>query len=317
MATPKGSTPIDPTDIVPAAIDKFALVTANLVQLLEQGTLPWRQPWHSKDAPRNLITGHVYRGINPMLCQIDCLINRWERPLFVSFAQAREQGWTIRKGAKSTWIKWGGSGTKTTEREDGSTAKQVYSTAKWHNVFHVSWIDDAKSSERKVSDFLVPQAQTLLTDSQKVEAIEHFIDRQQATVNFGGNKAFYLPVVDAMQMPHRDTFETLEHFYATHIHELGHWTGHESRLGRDLAGEFESVAYAREELVAELSSAFVCNELSINVQLEHHASYLQHWLTLLRGDDQAFFKAASQAQKAADWLLAKAGMSQGEDETDV
>lgn len=292
------------------AIDKFALVTANLVQLLEQGTLPWRQPWHSDDAPRNLITGHVYRGINPMLCQIDCLINRWERPLFVSFAQVKKQGWTIKKGAKSTWIKWGGSGMKTTEREDGSVSKQFYTAAKWHNVFNIACLDEAEG--KPIGDFLVPQTQTPLTDSQKVEAVERLLQCQQATVSFGGNQAFYVAGLDAIQLPHREAFETLGHFYATHIHELGHWTGHESRLGRDLSGAFGSASYASEELVAELSAAFVCNALSITVQLEHHASYLQYWLTLLKGSDQAFFKAASQAQKAADWLLAGAGMTLGE-----
>lgn len=293
------------------AIDKFALVTDKIVQLLERGTVPWRQPWHSTGSvPSNLLTGHVYRGINPLLCQIDCLIHDWQLPLFVSFSQAKEQGWTIQKGAKSTWIKWGGTGVKTIEKEDGSTTQQFYRSFKWHNVFNVAWIDDSQS-DRKISDFIPQRIESETTVKSRVEVVEQFIKNQGATVRYGGNRAFYVPSIDAIQLPLFEDFDSAELFYATYVHELGHWTGHQSRLGRDLSGAFGSRQYTREELVAELTSAFVCNDLRIDVDVQHHASYLHHWLDLLKGDSKAFFSAVGQAQKAAELLLDKAGINQG------
>lgn len=123
-----------------------------------------------------------------------------------------------------------------------------------------------------------------------------------------------MPSIDAIQLPLFEDFDSAALFYATYVHELVHWTGHQSRLGRDLSGAFGSRQYAREELVAELASAFICNALCIDVELQHHASYLNHWLELLKGDSKAFFSAAGQAQKAAALPLVKAGIKGGEDD---
>jgi antirestriction protein ArdC len=290
------------------AIDKFTLVTDKIVQLLEGGTIPWRKPWHSpSNAPRNLITGHVYRGINPLLCLIDCLLNNWELPLFISFQQAKERGWQIEKGAKSTWIKWAGTGVKKVEEEDGSTREEFYHSFRWHNVFHVSWIDDS-DSDRPLAELLPTTAPTTTDSSPQIDAVEQFVTSQKASIREGGSEAFYLASLDTIQLPYRADFDSVEMFYATQIHELSHWTGHHSRLGRDLSGKFGTKQYAQEELIAELSAAMVCNTLGIEVELQHHASYLQHWLEILKRDNRAFFKAASQAQKAADLLLTNGGI---------
>jgi len=252
------------------AIDKFDLVTHKIVQLLEQGTVPWHKPWNANgDAPANLLTGHAYQGINPLLCQIDCLVHDWQSPLFVSFNQAKEMNWTIQKGAKSTWIKWGANGVKTIKQDDGSTTQQFYHSFKWHNVFNVAWIDDTKS-DRKVTDFMPQRADAEATVKPRIETVEQFVGKQGASVRFGGNQAFYVPSIDKIQLPHLQDFDSPELFYATYIHELGHWTGHQSRLNRDLSAQFGSRQYAREELVAELSAAFVCNTLCIGVNVQHH-----------------------------------------------
>jgi antirestriction protein ArdC len=297
-----------PSERTPGAIDKFALVTDKIVELLEDGTIPWRKPWHSEtNAPRNLITGHVYQGLNPLLCMIDCLLNDWDKPLFMSFQQAKEQGWKIEKGAKSTWIKWAGTGVKKVEQEDGSTSEEFYRSFKWHNVFHISCIDDT-DSERAIADLLPTTAPTTSVDTPQIDAVEQFLHQQQASIRYGGSEAFYLPSLDTIQLPNRSDFDSVEMFYATEIHELSHWTGHHSRLGRDLSSKFGTKDYAKEELVAELSAAFVCNCLGLDVELQHHASYLQHWLQILKSDNRAFFTAASQGKKAAELLLTNGGI---------
>ncbi len=124
-----------------------------------------------------------------------------------------------------------------------------------------------------------------------------------AQIGIGGDKAFYMPTADRIQLPPQQTFHDQVNYYRTALHELGHWTGHPTRLDRDQKGAPRSVSYAREELVAEMCSAFTCAELGI-VPTVRHADYIGAWLDVLREDARAIFRAASQASKAADYLLA-------------
>ena len=286
------------------AADKFQIVTDKIVQLMEQGVKPWVKPWHSVPYG-NLISGHTYRGINPLLCAIDMMTYDYEQPYFIGFSQASEMGWKVRKGSKSTWLRWGGTVCKETKLEDGSTEKEFFGTAKWLQVFNIACLDDSEA-DRKVSEHLKSVSGSN-PDSRQMDA-ESFIQAQKATVKHLGDVACYSPSSDAIAMPKFEDFTSAATYYATLIHELTHWTGHSSRCDRDLSGRFGSQSYAFEELIAELGAAFVCNELGIESEIENHASYLDNWLQALKGDNKAFFKAASAAQKASTFLMNNAGL---------
>jgi antirestriction protein ArdC len=131
--------------------------------------------------------------------------------------------------------------------------------------------------------------------------VDEFLACSGATIREGFGEAYYRPSDDYISLPSFVAFKDAAHFYATAFHELGHWTGHKSRLDRDLRHRFGERAYAAEELVAELCAAFLCAEFSINGDLRH-AGYIQNWIALLKADKRAFFTACSKAQAAADYL---------------
>jgi antirestriction protein ArdC len=133
------------------------------------------------------------------------------------------------------------------------------------------------------------------------DPVQRFIEATRADIRIGGNKAFYIPAFDYIALPPVTAFKTKEHYQATGLHELSHWTGSKKRLDRDLAGRFGTQSYAAEELIAELSAAFLCAHLGIEGQVRH-ADYIANWLTLLKSDNRAIFTAASKAGAAADYL---------------
>jgi len=288
-------------------IDKFQLVTDKLIELIEDGVKPWEKPWHSTGYG-NAITGHQYRGMNPLLAAIDCLVNGYKSPLFMGFAQAQAHGWKIRKGCKATWIVWGGTACKeTTDEQTGETVKRFYRSFKWLNVYNLDCIDDTETDLKK-SDVIKFEKLGGGNVEPRITDAEALITAQRADVQFGGDRACYSSALDKIQMPKYEDFTAAEPYYATFIHELIHRTGHPSRLDRKLGNKFGSQAYAFEELIAELGAAFVCNELGMSGELENHASYLDDWLKVLKSDKKAFMDAASSAQKAANLLLENAGM---------
>jgi antirestriction protein ArdC len=139
---------------------------------------------------------------------------------------------------------------------------------------------------------------------ERLDAVERFFASTKATIKHGGNRAFYSPSLDFVQMPELPTFRDAESYYATLAHEATHWTRHESRLDRDLGRKrFGDAGYAMEELVAEIGAAFLCADLGITPETrDDHAAYIASWLKVLKDDKRAIFTAASHAQKAADFL---------------
>lgn len=283
------------------AIDKFQLIADKLLSLMESGTLPWRKPWTATPYA-NAVTGHEYRGMNPLLAQIDMLASGYSTTLFAGFGQAKEKGWKLRKGSKATWLRWGGVIRK--EEEDtitGNVEEKVFRTVKWLQVFNLDCFDDSEV-DTKIADVIARFTGPENT-APRINEVERLIDAQEAVVKFGGNKACYSPSQDEIRMPQYASFSTPELYYATFIHELVHRTGHSSRLNRPIQNRFGSEAYAFEELVAELGAAFVCSEVGLTPALEHHASYLENWRSIIKSDNKAFFKAVTLAQHAASLLL--------------
>jgi antirestriction protein ArdC len=288
------------------ACDKFQLVADNLLALMEQGTVPWRQPW-SLVPTCNAITGHQYGGLNPLLAQVDVIAKGYQYPLFAGFKQGQEKGWKLRKGSKATWLRWGGTIRK--EEEDpvtGEREEKFFTAIKWLQVFNLDCFDDSESSH-PIAD-VIDKYRSPENPDPRIDEAEWLIFSQDADIQHGGSKAYYQLSKDQIHLPHFEDFSSAELYYSTAIHELVHWTGQESRLGRDLRNKFASEDYAFEEMVAELGASFVCNELGITPALEHHASYLEEWLELIGTDNKAFFKATTLAQKAANWLLDNAAV---------
>lgn len=283
--------------------DKFQLVTDKLINLIEQGVKPWVKPWHSTPY-QNLITGHKYQGINPILCAVDMIIHDWQHPFFVGFTQAKQQGWNVRKGARSTWIRWAGSRVKETENpETGETIKEYISSFKWMNVFNVDCLDDSDSEHKLFDCINALSYNNRVNHESRLEVAEAFIQKHNPKTQFGGDKALYHPATDTIRLPIYEDFSDAIAYYGTYFHELAHWSGHFSRCNRPLSNKFGCRAYAYEELIAELTAAMVCNHIGIDSNLEHHAAYLADWLTILKDDKKAFFQAAGQAAIASKYLI--------------
>jgi antirestriction protein ArdC len=288
----------------PQAIDKFQLITDKLISLIERGVKPWTKSWYATPY-QNLITGHQYRGINPILCTIDMILNDWPHPFFVGFAQAKQAGWTVKRGTKSTWLRWGGTNVKETENPDtGEVEREYYNAFKFHNVFNVACLDDS-NSDVKIEDLIRERTVSVSGNAEpRLPFVECFIQQHRPKTQFGGDKALYHPATDTIRLPEFEAFSHANAYYATYLHELVHWTGHSDRCNRSLNGKFGSRSYAFEELIAEIGAAMVCNHLGIDSELEHHASYLDSWLQILQGDKKAFFDAARQATRATEYLTA-------------
>jgi antirestriction protein ArdC len=277
-------------------------ITDKIIAELEQGRVPWVQPWGSTRAglglPANAATGRRYSGINILIlwdAVIDqgCASQHW-----LTFRQALDLGGHVRKGERGTNVCYADRfiprGEKERAEAEGDEPAAV-PFLKRFTVFNVTQCDGLP--ERLLGS---PKP---LPELQVVPQAEALIAATGADFRVGGPRAFYVPSADYIQVPPQPAFFQTIDYYRTCLHELGHWTGHPSRLARDLAGGFGSPNYAREELVAEMASAFLCASLGI-VPTVRHADYLGSWLDVLREDNRAIFRAASAASKAGDYILA-------------
>lgn len=281
-------------------------ITDKIVADLEQGRVPWVQPWLSETAgvsaplglPRNAATGRAYSGINILILWCAVTERGFTGQSWLTFRQALKIGAHVRKGEKGTTVVYADRFIPYRERaraaETGDDPAAI-PFLKRFTVFNADQCEDLPAdlspSQAPVAEYLImPQAEALIRATG-------------ADLRIGGNRAFYVPSADFIQVPPPSAYFEPVNWHRTVCHELGHWTGHESRLNRDFSGGFGSSAYAREELVAEMTGAFVCAALSI-VPTVRHADYLASWLEVLREDNRAIIRAASAASKAADYLLA-------------
>jgi antirestriction protein ArdC len=279
-------------------------VTAKIIAQLEAGVFPWVQPWSASAAgiglPRNAVSGRPYSGINVLILWGAVIDSGFGSQDWLTFRQALAAGGSVRKGERGQTIFYADRFTPKGEHEqgrDGGDTEAVRSIPflKRFTVFNIAQCEGLPDR--------VTAAPAPLPERQPHEDAEALIAATGVDFRIGGAEAFYSPALDYVQVPPQPAFAQQIDFYRTALHELGHWTGHPSRLDRDQRGGFGTPAYAREELCAELASAFLCAALGI-VPTVRHADYLANWLTVLRSDSRAIFKAASQASKAADFLLA-------------
>ena len=285
--------------------DHYQEVTDRIIGALEAGTPPWRRPWDPDKAggpamPCNAATGQRYRGINVLTLGMSALAFESGDPRWATYKQAEDRGWQVRKGERGTT----GYFFKRLQLRDDSRLEDDEDTVKRipllraFSLFHASQIDG-------IPDFVPPTIEE--APWRAPEAAEIILANSGAVVRIGGEKAFYSPTTDHIQMPPNGAFPSAEGFCGTLVHELGHWTGAESRLKRDLRNGFGSHDYAREELRAEIGQMMVCGELGIPVSdsdFSNNAAYVASWLEKLRSDRKEIFRAAADAQRIADYLLA-------------
>ncbi len=284
--------------------DHYQEVTDQIIEALEGGVLPWRRPWNPDLAgvdamPRNATTQRRYHGINILMLALSPFAwnsgdNRW-----CSYKQAAERGWQVRKGERGTTVFF----FKKLERKDGEGASELAGDGtprfipmlRAYTVFNGSQIDG-------IPPMVAPTP--LEVSWRRPEAVETIVANSGVRVRVGGGQPFYSPSSDHIQMPPHETFNSPEGYAATMLHELGHATGAEHRLNRDMTARFGTAAYAAEELRVEIAAAMMCAELGLPCDIESYAGYVQDWLGKLKEDKREIFRAAAAAQRIADYCLA-------------
>jgi antirestriction protein ArdC len=279
----------------------YEIITDRIIQQLESGTAPWHKPWKlhgSSGVPRNLITGHEYRGINLWIL----LSSGYGSPYWLTFRQAKELGGHIRKGEKGLPVVFWKFGTR--EIQDGDAVMQKSTVlCRYYTVFNC---DQCEGLRAQPVQEITGQPQV-----NSIEACEQVISGWHAkpVIHEEANCACYSKVLDQVAMPDRTCFENAEGFYSTLFHELVHSTGHPARLNRSTLTDFERFgdeSYSREELVAEMGAAFLSGYCGIeNRIIGNSAAYLASWLKVMKSDSRLVVIAAGQAQKAADMILGR------------
>ena len=289
---------------------------------LEKGNLFWTQGWVAAGAPESAVTGKKYRGINNLYLSLVAMAENYGDNRWATFRQMEEKGWTFKKDeeghtlgkGKSVSVEYYEMRDKETKRRfdrsvlDGMTFdeqreymdKNVYWLRKFYRVFNCSLMDGVPAKEMPTID---------VNDRiEKAEAILEYWNANESKIVYGGSQAFYRPSTDEVHLPEREKFKSTQSFYDTAFHEIGHSTGHESRLNRDLSGGFGSQSYAMEELRAEIASIFMAQDLGIEPsedRLQNNAAYIQSWKDEIKENPNALFTAIADADKIARYVSRK------------
>ena len=290
-------------------------VTDQIIALLEKGVAPWQKPWDvggSGLMPINQVTKRAYRGGNVLHLMITAQGRGYDDPRWLTYKQASDNKWQVRKGEKGTQIEFwevrtsAGQGEAATGQEDKAEGKDEGKEGagrpskfihRIYTVFNANQIDGIPPLEiRKRAPFEVS------------EAGENILRHSGASITHDqADRAFYNPVRDDIHLPRREAFPDAGSYYGTALHELAHWTGHPSRLNRLTLGadyQFGNPSYAKEELRAEIASVFMAAEEGIPHAPERHAAYVGNWIKALQEDKNEIFRAAHDASAITDYLLA-------------
>jgi antirestriction protein ArdC len=282
--------------------DIHSEITASLIAAIEadpgKPCMPWRRSSGPLFMPVNALTHNAYNGINVVSLWVAAECLGYTAPVWATYRQWSELGCQVRKGEKSSLVVFYKEyeSEPDPDKADDDGKRRV---ARASHVFNASQVDG----------YTAPDAPQPLGPIERLEAVDRFIVATGASIQHGGDRAFYRPSTDHIQMPEEglfcgtDTMTRSEGYYATVTHELTHWSGAKHRLARDMGKRFGDAAYAAEELVAEIASAFLCAELGITQDTRaDHAQYLAQWLTLMKADSRAVFAAAAKASEAVAYL---------------
>jgi antirestriction protein ArdC len=288
------------------AQEVYASVTDAIVAQLERGDVgKWSAPWHGQHGmPSNAATGAAYRGGNVLALWSTQIRHAYPTTWWATYKQWSALGRQVQRGQRATYgIKWVERSRADDGREPGEMSLHELERTAFPVGFAV--FNYAETSEAEGFDGIPWEPPTSRTGPDPIPACAAFFDAIGARIVTG--EPSYSPSEDLIRLPSIDAFDNAESYYATSAHEHAHWTGHASRLARDLSGKFGSDSYAAEELIAELTASFVAAaHLGIETTpREDHAPYLQSWLRVLRADSRALYRASTLAQAAADYLIAQ------------
>ena len=280
-----------------------------LSEALEKGTAPWQRPWREvkREWPVNAATGDTYGWSNAMRLFTRAKRMGYKDPRWITYNQAENLGWHIKLGERGTRIVFCAEDKRPIKDENGRYVRNPDGTIKYgvfglkvmrpYFVFNGSQVAGISPYRPTTQEHESPE---------ECEKAERILRESGAEITFGGNEAYYNFADDYIRLPERFQFTTSADYYATALHELSHWTGHESRLNRGFRADESREDYAFEELVAEISSMFVSAETGIDQTQEHfenHAAYVDSWIRHIKKDNQAYFRAVKLAWNAAEYIL--------------
>ena len=282
--------------------DIYQEVTNTILRYLEEGTAPWRNPIAKNTGdgwPKNLTTDKRYRGVNVLLLSMQSWASGYASDYWMTYKQASAKGGQVRKGEKGSLVTFWKMH-ETTDKKTGE--EKTMPVLRHYTAFNVEQIDGVE----------IPDAPPVASVEpfEPLEAADRIVARYQNGPEIshdGGQRAFYRIQSDSVHLPTPDRFDCRENYHSTVFHELSHSTGHSSRLDRGLDRDpspFGSPDYSREELVAEISAAYLSATCGISPPtIEQSAAYLQGWIKVLKGDKRMVVSAAGAAQKSADLIL--------------
>jgi antirestriction protein ArdC len=295
--------------------DIFQEVTDRMVAALEAGTVPWRKPWNTRKNGhlQNLVSGRAYRGVNIWLLSLAAMEHGFTSPYWLTKNQIIAQGGS-----------WSGPGTLITlwktfvitePDETGKMVKKTIPMLRHYYVWNLEQTTDVKLPKRVVeaqSDEPVFEH----TPIESAEAVVAAYIENGPELRHGGDRAFYRTDADVITVPERTSFANLDEYYSTLFHEVGHSTGNANRLARKFGATFGDHDYGREELIAEMTSAYLQAETGIETAEANSAAYLQSWIKTIKEDIRAVVVAAGAAQKAADLVLGRPAFGEAAEATE-
>lgn len=285
----------------------YEIVTEQIIKKLEAGIVPWAKPWTTSatnELPKNLKTKKTYRGVNLFLLSM----SGYSSPYWLTMAQCQEMGGWVNEPKNYTMVVFWRPIVK--RNEESGEDEMSFMAPRYFKVYNVE-----QCSGLNVPVATVPDEKSPV---EKLEQCESLVRgyKDCPEINHGGDRAYYSPSADHIQMPKMEQFANSESYYSTLFHEMGHSTGHKSRLNRKEIGlaKFGTADYSREELVAEMTAAFLCNSVQILKPVEENTvAYLQGWMKSLKADSKAIFVAAGRAQKAYEYIVGKEENSSDEE----
>lgn len=295
--------------------DLYTRITDQIIAELERGVRPWSQPWNAEHLAGRISrplrhNGKAYQGINVILLWMAATARGYSAPIWMTYKQAQALGAQVRKGETGSPVTYADTMRKREQDEaTGEESERAIYFLKQYTVFNVEQIDNLPAH-------YYATATPALDPLARMAEAEGFFANLGADIRHGGNRAYYAPDPDFVQMPPFESFCDAQSYYSTLGHECIHWTKHSTRLAREFGRKrFGDEGYAREELVAEIGAAFVAADLGIALEPRpDHASYIASWLKVLKDDKRAIVIAASFAQKAVDFLHHKQPATEAEDD---
>jgi antirestriction protein ArdC len=279
--------------------DIYSQVNDRILAALEQGIIPWKRPWTGR-LPTNYDSGREYRGVNILTLGIAEMVRGYSSPYWMTFRQAQKHRGHIRKGEKATYIVFSEKKIREIEKEDGTKEERVFHFVRSFPVFNWEQTDGVPKKEADVA---------LNPDRDLIEVCNSLLTGMPnpPTYRESGSSAYYVPKDDLVNLPPIEAFRTSEGYVATKFHEYAHSTGHESRLNRPgimAVAAFGGGDYSFEELIAELTSAYLCARIGIDNTLGNSSAYIQNWLKALKDDKTMLMKASGKAMAAVEYILA-------------